>query len=141
MYDRDIVRLFSKIPPPYTHEKINYFNNGVSKIVMRWNPVQTYVTADIWFLWSLFYHKAIPGAHSSQSIHNGVFLDGHAEAVYITAKNIQDWGAQSTGSYVPKDGDGWREYRNFDTKDRYFWNGNDPFGGGSNRQGVTGSGG
>lgn len=113
MYDREIVELFYKVmQPPLTHEKVNYFNSGISKIVMRWDATQTYVAADIWFLWSLFYHQAVPGAHSTQSIHNGVFLDGHAEPVYVTNRDVAAWGPRNNFRYIPKWGSGWREARN-----------------------------
>ncbi len=78
MYDSQILTLYyNTLTPPITDEKVNYFNAGISRIVQGWAPSDTYVAADIWFLWSLFYHQAIPGT-GNQSIHNAVFLDGHA---------------------------------------------------------------
>jgi prepilin-type N-terminal cleavage/methylation domain-containing protein/prepilin-type processing-associated H-X9-DG protein len=139
MYDKEIVRLYNQcMIPPLTDAKVNYFNQGVSRIVERWNSSETYLTADLWFLWSIFYNKAIPGAHSSQSIHNAVFLDGHAAPAYITSRNIQEWGAYVPGKYVPKTGDGWREVRDPNSYDptgiKIPWTATDPFGGGTARQ-------
>jgi prepilin-type N-terminal cleavage/methylation domain-containing protein/prepilin-type processing-associated H-X9-DG protein len=150
MYDRQITNLYySVMTPPLTHEKVNYYNAGVSKIVKSWPSAETYVCADIWFLWSLFYHQALPGAHSSQSIHNAVFLDGHAAPAYVTTRDVQDWGPRIPGSYFPKSGDGWREAGNYDPNYRsgsvgtasgkgFPWNGTDPFGGTNNKQSPTG---
>ena len=110
MYDPDITALYYKtMTGPWTHEKVNHFNRGIAKIMGKWNQCETYVAADIWFLWSVFYHKDFAGMHSKQSVHNGVFLDGHAQHVYITSRDVQRWGTKFTGSYTPKYGDGWRE--------------------------------
>jgi len=145
MYDAEIVRLYYKcMTGPLTAAKVDYFNNGISKIVMRWNSAQTYVAADIWFLWSLFYQKQIAGAHSTQPYHNGVFLDGHAEHVYITQRDLDAAGGTYVpGTYVPKYGSGWYEARNTGggkgaagtTYQQNPWNGTDPFGVGP--RGVT----
>ena len=146
MNDPDIVALYYKcMTLPYTHEKVNYFNAGISKIVKSWPSSETIVCADIWFLWSTFYHVALPGAHSSQSIHNALFLDGHAAPAYITQRDVQRWGTRNTSRYTSKDGDGWRETGNSNTS-RYGytvgnqttpWNGTDPMGGSNNKQGTT----
>ena len=110
MYDPEILNLYYQVmTPPLTYEKVNFFNKGVSKIVMHWPSSETYVASDIWFLWSLFYHQAVPGAHSKQSIHNAVFLDGHAAPAYVTARDIQNWGPYIPGQYAPHSGDGWHE--------------------------------
>jgi prepilin-type processing-associated H-X9-DG protein len=148
MYDPEIIDLYYKcITLPLTHEKVNYLNNGVSKIAMHWPSAETYVAADLWFLWSLFYHQAVPGAHSKQSIHNAVFLDGHAAPAYVTQRDVERWGPRVPGQYTPKYGDGWRETRGTyngsytvgtsPNGKRAPWNGTDPFGGGTG-QGVTG---
>ena len=80
----------------------------------------------------------MPGAHSKQSIHNAVFLDGHAAPAYVTTRDVEKWGARIPGRYVPKSGDGWREVNSYDSKDIYApWGGTDPFGGTNNRQGVA----
>lgn len=141
MHDKEIIELYYKtITLPITHEKVNFFNNGVSKIVMRWDATQTYVASDIWFVWSLFYHRAIPGAHSSQSVHNAVFLDGHAAPAFVTARDIANWGPKSFGRYVPKYGDGWREMRVWDPSIRKIpWSGTDPFSGGPADQSPVGT--
>ena len=142
MYDQDIVDLYYKcMTPPLTHDKVNYFNNGISKIALRWPSSETYVAADLLFIWSIFYHKAIPGAHSKQSIHNAVFLDGHAAPAYITQRDVERWGAYVPGRYTPKYGEGWRDARKPTTgtqsptsvgNKRAPWDGQtwDPFGGG-----------
>ena len=131
MYDAEVVQLFRRVmSPPWTHAKVDYFNKGVSKIVTRWNASETYVAADVWFLWSLFYGVDVPGAHSKQSAHNGVFLDGHAKHVYVTKRDLTSWGPRVPGRYTPKFGDGWREVRRWDARDTYLapWSGVDPFG-------------
>ena len=145
MYDAQIVDLFYKIcKPPLTYSKIDQFNAGVSKIVMGWNSQETYLAADMLFLWSLFYQQAIPGAHSNQSMHNAVFMDGHVAPAYVTSRMVQEWGAYVPGQYTPKSGEGWREAKN--PVGRYSpgnvtgykqvpWDGIDPFGGGTNRGG------
>lgn len=139
MYDRKITSLYSQcMTLPYTHAKVNYLNAGVSKIVKSWPSSETYVAADIWFLWSTFYHVALPGAHSKQSIHNAVFLDGHAAPAYITTRDAELWGPRVPGKYIPKSGDGWREVYDYDPKGQYPWSGTDPFGGTNNRQLQTG---
>ena len=114
MYDSEIVRLYYQIftgAAPRTHERVDYFNRGISRIISRWNASETYVAADVKFLWSVFYHVDLPGAHTNQPMHNGVFLDGHAKAVYISKRNVQEWGPRGF-RYTPKWGDGWREARN-----------------------------
>jgi hypothetical protein len=112
MYDRDIVALYRRVMnPPLTHEKVDYFNRGISKIVARWPQSETYVAADLLFIWAMFYHVNIPGAHSRENAHNGVFLDGHAKHVYISKREVSDWGPRIPGRYIPKSGDGWRETR------------------------------
>ncbi len=140
MYDSKIISLYySTITTPITDEKVNYLNAGVSKIVKSWSSSETYVAADIWFLWSLYYHQAVPGAHSSQSIHNAVFLDGHAAPAYVTAHDVASWGPRNASQYVPKSGDGWREVGTYDPKVQSPWSGTDPFGGSNNRgQAVAG---
>jgi prepilin-type N-terminal cleavage/methylation domain-containing protein len=117
MYDKEIVALFNRVmKPPLTHDKVNYFNQGISRIVSKWNQSETYVAADLLFIWAMFYHANIPGAHSRENAHNGVFLDGHAKHVYISRQNLSDWGPRQIGRYLPKYGDGWREARNWDPK-------------------------
>ena len=117
MYDREIVALHKRVMTnPWTHEKVDYFNRGISKIVSKWNQSETYVAADLLFIWAMFYHANIPGAHSRENAHNGVFLDGHAKHVYISKQNVAEWGTRQIGRYLPKYGDGWREARNWDTK-------------------------
>ncbi len=112
MYDREILALHRRVmSPPLTHAKVDYFNRGISKIVARWNQSETYVAADLLFIWAMFYHADIPGAHSRENAHNGVFLDGHAKHVYISKNDIAQWGARRPGRYVPKYGNGWRETR------------------------------
>lgn len=138
MYDPDIVALYYKtMTPPYTTEKVNHFNKGIAKIMGKWNQCETYIAADIWFLWSVFYHKPYAGMHSKQSVHNGVFLDGHAQHCYITTRDVTNWGAKVTGTYTPKYGDGWREignpgtYKHGSTSPTYLqtpWNATNPFG-------------
>ena len=138
MYDYEIVQLFYKtMTAPWTHAKVNFYNQGVSRIVTKWNASETYVAADIWFLWSLFYQKQIAGAHSSQPYHNGVFLDGHATRCYITQRDLDTAGGTYVpGKYVPKYGSGWREVRQYGSKGyagggNYVvvpWSGTDPFG-------------
>ncbi|HEY7090746.1 MAG TPA: type II secretion system protein [Tepidisphaeraceae bacterium] len=136
MYDPAIVKLAQQmLTSPLTHEKVNSFNNGVSKIVMRWNATETYVAADVLFLWSLFYHQALPGAHSKQNVHNAVFLDGHAAPAYVTARNLEEWGTRIPGRYTPKAGDGWREARGYDPQLPTPWGGGDPFGSGPRETG------
>jgi type II secretory pathway pseudopilin PulG len=138
MYDSEIMRLFNKTfaTLPWTHEKVDYFNRGASKIVARWNQSETYVAADTLFLWSVFYHVQIPGAHSSGPWHNGVFLDGHAVPVYLGGRTVSDWGARLPGRYFPKWGEGWREARNYDASMQppYVYGGSDPFGAGPRDQ-------
>ena len=136
MYDREVARLISQqlSTAPWNHSKINYLNHAVSKTVMKWNATDTYVACDLWFLWSLFYHVSIPGAHSSQPYHNAVFLDGHARAVYLDARTVGQWGPRIPGQYIPKWGDGFKEVDVWDAKDRqngYYHpiRGWDPFGG------------
>jgi len=143
MYDRDILALYKRVMTgPWTHEKVDYFNRGISKIVAKWNQSETYVAADLLFIWAMFYQVNIPGAHSRENAHNGVFLDGHAKHVYISRQNLNDWGARQIGRYIPKYGEGWREARNWDTKGATggtqgnpfpAW---DPFGSGP-REGTT----
>jgi prepilin-type N-terminal cleavage/methylation domain-containing protein len=138
MYDPDIIALYQKtMTLPWTHEKVNHLNRGVSKIMSKWNQCETYIAADIWFLWSVFYHKPFAGMHSKQSVHNGVFLDGHAQHVYITSRDVQRWGNKIPGTYTPKWGDGWREIGNpgrhigstgGPTSTQSPWNAYNPFG-------------
>jgi prepilin-type N-terminal cleavage/methylation domain-containing protein len=139
MYDPDIVALYYKtMTAPFTTEKLNYFNKGIAKIMGKWNQCETYVAADVWFLWSVFYHKAVPGMHSKQSVHNGVFLDGHAQHVYVTDRDVQRWGPKFSGTYTPKYGDGWREVGDPNrvnkgvtggpTSQQVPWNATNPFG-------------
>ena len=138
MYDPDIIRLYQRtMTPPWTHEKVNYFNKGIAKIMSKWNQSETYIAADIWFLWSVYYHKPFAGMHSKQSAHNGVFLDGHAKHVYITQRDVERWGAKIPGIYTPKYGDGWREIGKPSpttqssggiTHGQAPWNGYNPFG-------------
>ena len=114
MYDKQIVNLYYKVFPtsgPKTYEQVDTFNRGISKIMLRWPSAETYVAADIQFLWSIFYHVPVAGAHTSQNLHNGVFLDGHAQHVYVSNRNLQDWGTYVPGRYVPKIGEGWRDAR------------------------------
>ncbi|MGB7156787.1 MAG: type II secretion system protein [Tepidisphaeraceae bacterium] len=112
MYDRDIVALYYRVmAPPLTHQKVDYFNRGISRLVARWNQSETYVAADLLFIWAMFYHVDIPGAHSRENAHNGVFLDGHAKHVYISKRDLADWGPRFPGQYRPKSGSGWRETR------------------------------
>jgi prepilin-type N-terminal cleavage/methylation domain-containing protein len=140
MYDPEIVALYYQLKLnvfPLTQDKVDSFNHGISKIVMKWNSSETYVAAELLFIYSIFYHVAVPGAHSRQSVHNGVFLDGHAVHVYVTQRDIDRWGARIPGQYAPKDGDGWRDIRSSNYS-RYSqvgaayqyppWNGYDPFG-------------
>jgi prepilin-type N-terminal cleavage/methylation domain-containing protein/prepilin-type processing-associated H-X9-DG protein len=139
MYDADIVNLYYQIlSPPWTHSKVDHFNKAVSKVVMGWNSQETYLMADMLFIWSIFYKQAIPGAHSSQSMHNAVFMDGHVAPCYVTTKDVQSWGAYVPGQYDPKSGDGWREakrpsgyYPGGPTSKQNPWNGDNPFGGGN----------
>lgn len=112
MYDREIVDLYRRVMTyPYTHAKVDYFNRGISKIVARWPQSETYVAADLLFIWAMFHHADIPGAHSRENAHNGVFLDGHAKHVYISKRDLADWGPRIPGRYRPKSGSGWREAR------------------------------
>jgi prepilin-type N-terminal cleavage/methylation domain-containing protein len=141
MYDKEIIQLYYKIFPTsagMTHAKVDHFNRGISKIASKWIASEVYVAADLQFIWSIFYHVEVPGAHTSQPLHNGVFLDGHAKHVYITKRDINSWGARIPGRYLPKYGEGWRDARAPETG--YFdqsptqgskgipWSGFDPFG-------------
>jgi len=111
LYDPDVLNAYYHcISSPVTYDKVDYFNRSVSKIVLRWPSAEIYVTAEIRFLWSIFYHQALPGAHSRQSIHNAAFLDGHAAPVSISSADIARWGNYVSGRYTPEYGDGWREY-------------------------------
>ena len=140
MYDRDIVQLFYRTlgSGGMTTAKVDYFNHGISKLVARWNASETYVAADLQFIWSVFYHVQVPGAHTSQPLHNGVFLDGHAKHVYISNADVNRWGPRIPGRYIPKFGDGWRDAKRPQTDyyDSHYgsatkrvpWSGYDPFG-------------
>jgi type II secretory pathway pseudopilin PulG len=143
MYDGEIMQLFNKTfaTSPWTHEKVDYFNRGASRIVARWNQSETYVAADVLFLWSVFYNVQLPGAHSSGPWHNGVFLDGHAKAVYVGGQTVAQWGARLPGRYTPKWGEGWREVRYFDSSKQtpYLYGGSDPFGAGPRDQSPVGT--
>jgi len=90
---------------------VDYLNRGVSKIVARWPAAEVYMAADLQFIWSIFYHIKVPGAHTSQNLHNGVFLDGHATHVYISDADIASWGPHVPGKYLPKYGNGWKDAR------------------------------
>jgi prepilin-type N-terminal cleavage/methylation domain-containing protein len=143
MYDRLIVDAFYKyLNPPLTTAKVDTFNAAVSKIVMGWNSQETYLAADMLFLWSLFYQQAIPGAHSSQSMHNAVFMDGHVAPAYVTKQMVDSWGNYVPGKYTAKSGEGWREAK--DPVGAYTpgisygnkqvpWDAYEPFGGGVSR--------
>ena len=104
MYDGEVARLFPKYlgSLPWTHEKVNSLNNAVSKTVMKWNATDTYVACDLLFLWSIFYHVPVRGAHSTEPWHNAVFLDGHARPVYLDARRVARWGPRQWGRYIPK---------------------------------------
>jgi hypothetical protein len=69
---------------------------------MKWNATDTYVACDLWFLWSIFYHVPVRGAHSTEPWHNAVFLDGHARPVYLDARRVGGWGPRQYGQYIPK---------------------------------------
>ena len=126
---------------PLTYEKVDYLNKGVSKIVARWPASEVYMAADLQFIWSIFYHVQVPGAHTSQNLHNGVFLDGHATHVYVSNEDIARWGTRIPGRYLPKYGSGWKDARIPVTGGQSSaagkgvpWSGTDPFGVGPRSQ-------
>ncbi|MBC7785172.1 MAG: type II secretion system protein [Burkholderiales bacterium] len=113
MYDKEIVAAYSAMGTgPMTTAKVNYLNKVASQVTKRWNATRTYVVADIRFIWSVFYHKEIAGAHSRQPTHNAVFLDGHAAPAFITQRNLDASGTRVVGRYIPKSGDDWQEVKN-----------------------------
>jgi prepilin-type processing-associated H-X9-DG protein len=82
----------------------------MSREVFTWNQSRTYLMADLWFIYSLFYYKPIQGAHSSRSIHNVLFMDGHAAPIELSGNNlIRPPGWSNTRYYLKSDVD-WTEY-------------------------------
>jgi prepilin-type N-terminal cleavage/methylation domain-containing protein/prepilin-type processing-associated H-X9-DG protein len=99
-----------------TPSNVDYTNKAMSKYIMTWNATRTVLAAENWFNWSLFYGITIPGAHNDrQSIHNVLFMDGHASAVILTLNDLR----RPTGyvGYYPRWNTNWMEV-----------GGKDPFG-------------
>ena len=114
MYDTEIVNEAWRVlgSGPLTHDKVNGLNRYVTKVMSKWIASETYAAVDLQFIWSVFYHVQMPGAHTNQPYHNAVFLDGHAKPVYVTQHDVNSWGGRIPGRYIPKYGEGWREARN-----------------------------
>jgi len=144
MYDADIIDVVNKYASaPLTYARVDGLNKAISRIVARWDSTKTYVCTDMPFLWSVFYSKAVPGAHSRRSVHNALFLDGHATTIEITATDVARWNTYSAGRYTPKSGDGWYDgkninrYGNLDKNVPY--NNNDPFNTGTSQSSYAGT--
>ncbi len=109
----------------FTPENVDFLNKACSKLVFKWNAPRTILAAEHWFNWSLFYARPIIGAHSNkQSIHNVVFMDGHAGPVILTAGDFQRPIGWPTNRYYPKHSTSWSEYN-----DKNVLNGRSPYGG------------
>jgi prepilin-type N-terminal cleavage/methylation domain-containing protein/prepilin-type processing-associated H-X9-DG protein len=95
----------------FTPANVDYLNKACSKLIFKWNAPRTILAAEHWFNWSLFYGRPIVGAHSNkQSIHNVVFLDGHAGQVLLSAGDFQRPPGWPANRYYPKHSFGWSEY-------------------------------
>ncbi len=103
VHDPQLWQMFWRyMTSPWTHAKVDSYNHAMSRTVSKWNASRTYLAADMWFIWSLFYHKEIRGMHGSQPQHNVVFMDGHAQPVLVTDTDFGAFGPRVAGRYVVK---------------------------------------
>jgi len=81
--------MISMLTHPWTPQNIDYANKAMSKTVLRWNSSRTVLASDVWFLLALWYESPWQGAHTNDSSHNVVFMDGHAEVVQLGEANTK----------------------------------------------------